>query len=298
MALDEQIFGGIRVLVAVAEAGSFARAADALGMTQSGVSRAVARLERRIGVRLFQRTARAIALTDEGRRLRDEVVPLLEGMEAATLAAAGDASTVRGCLRVNVDAAVGNYVIAPRIAEFLMRHPELSVELVVRDRLGDFVGEGFDVAVRFGELQDSSLSCRRLFETRVLTCAAPSYIARRGMPSHPRELLEHDCIGFRNPVTGRPFAWELVRGSERAPVAVRERLVVNDPQSGMAACLAGLGIGQPLECYMADLLTSGRLVQCLPDWSDERFPCYLYHRSGRLMPAKVRAFIEFARRLQ
>jgi DNA-binding transcriptional LysR family regulator len=298
VALDEQMMGGLRVMIAAAESGSFARAGEALGMTQSGVSRAIARLERRIGVRLFHRTARAIALTDEGRRLHDDVAPLLEGVEAATLAVAGDASNVRGRLRVNVDAAIGNFVVAPRLAEFLVRYPDVSVELIVRDRLGDFVSEGFDIAVRFGELTDSSLVCRRLFETRVLTCAAPSYFARRGMPQHPSELVAHDCIGYRNPATGRPFAWELVRHGEKAPVAVQERLVVNDPQSGLAACLAGFGIGQPLECYMGDLLATGRLVQCLPEWSDERFPAYLYHRSGRAMPAKVRAFIDFARGLQ
>jgi DNA-binding transcriptional LysR family regulator len=295
MAADDRLLSGIGAVIAVVEAGSFARAAETLGLTQSGVSRAVARLERRVGVRVFHRTARAVTLTDEGRRFYEEVAPLLAGIEDAATHVAGSAAAVRGRLRVNVDAAFGHHVLAPRISAFLEMYPELSLELLVRDRLGDFVGEGLDVAVRFGEPQPSALICRRLFETRVLTCAAPGYVARRGRPAHPKDLLEHECILFRDPATARPFEWEFCRGEERVPVPVSGRLTVNDTQSLLGACLGGHGIAQPLEFYIKEMLRDGRLVELLPDWAEERFPVYVYHQSRSLPSAKVRAFIDFVR---
>jgi DNA-binding transcriptional LysR family regulator len=180
MAFDSRLLSGIQVLVAAVEAGSFVRAATALGITQSGVSRAIARLERRVGVRLFDRTARAIALTDEGRSFYQRMKPLLEGVEDAATEAAGSAAAVRGRLRVNVDPFFARLILAPRIGKFLTAYPELSVEIVGRDRLGDLVSDGFDAAVRFGEPEPSALVARRLLETRVLTCAAPSYLAKHG----------------------------------------------------------------------------------------------------------------------
>lgn len=297
MAVDGRLLSGMGVLVAVVEAGSFARAAETLGLTQSGVSRAIARLEDQVGVRLFHRTGRAVTLTDEGRQLHEEVAPLLEGIEDAASQAAGASTVVRGRLRVNVDGAFCHYLFAPHLAAFLAKYPELSLELVVRDRLGDFAGEGFDVAVRFGEPEPSAVIGQRLFETRVLTCASPDYVARRGAPEHPRDLADHECIHFRDPATGRPFAWVLCRGEERVPVPVSGRLTVTDTKSLLAACLGGHGIAQPLEFYARDLLREGRLVELLPDWADERFPLYAYHRSRRLPSAKVRAFLEFIRGL-
>lgn len=293
-AVDTRILSGIGVLLAVVEAGSFVRAADALGITQSGVSRAVARLEARVGVRLFDRTSHSVTLTDEGRRLHDDVAPLLAAMEEATLRAGGAAAEARGRLRVSADAAAGHYLVAPRLHEFLARHPRVEVDLVVRDRMGDFVAEGYDVAVRFGEPEDSALTCRRLLTTRVLTCASPAYVARHGQPRHPLDLLEHECILVRDPSGQGTFGWELVRGRERVNVPVRGRLTVNDAGAMIAACLSGQGVGQPLAHHVGPMLRDGSLVQLLPDWADEEFGLYLYHRSRRLPSAKVRAFIDFA----
>jgi DNA-binding transcriptional LysR family regulator len=157
MAFDSRLLSGIQVLVATVEAGSFARAATTLGITPSGVSRAVARLEQRVGIRLFDRTARAVALTDEGRSFYQRVKPLLTGIEDAATEAAGAAAVVRGRLRVNVDPFFARLVLAPRLGKFLAAYPELSVEIVGRDRLGDLVADGFDAAVRFGEPEPSAL---------------------------------------------------------------------------------------------------------------------------------------------
>ena len=217
-----------------------------LGLTPSGVSRAVARLEARVGVRLFDRTPRAVSLTDEGRRFYAQVMPLLAGLEEAASDAAGAAASVRGRLRVNVDPWFARLVLAPRFAGFLAAHPALSLELVVRDRLGELIAEGFDAAVRFGEPEPSGLIARKLLETRILACAAPAYLARHGAPEHPRDLERHECLMFRDPVTGRPFPWEFRRGDEVLCVGA---WAVGAQRSGDQACCcaAGFGIAQTIE---------------------------------------------------
>jgi len=293
MAFDGRLLGGIGVLAAVVETGNFVRAAETLGLTPSGVSRAVARLEARVGVRLLDRTPRAVSLTDEGRRFHAQVKPLLAELEEAASQAAGSAQAVRGRLRVNVDPWFARLVLAPRLSVFLDAHPQLSLELVVRDTLGDLVAEGFDVAVRFGEPEPSGLIARKLLETRIFTCAAPAYLARHGQPRHPRELERHECLLFRDPATGRPFPWEFHRAGNIVKVNVTGRLVMNDLATKLAACTSGHGIAQAFEFGLGPLLASGELIQILADWTDERFPLYAYHPSRRLPPAKVRAFVDF-----
>jgi DNA-binding transcriptional LysR family regulator len=293
MPFDGRLLAGVGVLAAVVESGNFARAAEALGVSPSGVSRAVARLERRLGVRLFDRTPRAVTLTEEGRQFHTQIGPLLAGIEEAADEASGAAAAVRGRLRVNVDPWFARLVLAPRLSGFLAAHPALTLELVIRDALGDLVSEGFDAAVRFGEPEPSSLIARKLLETRILTCAAPAYLARHGQPQHPHELAQHECLLFRDPVTGRPFPWEFHRSGEVIKVKVSGRLVVNDLATKLSACAAGLGIAQTLALGIDPLLARGELVQILADWAEERFPLYAYHPSRHLPPPRVRAFLDF-----
>jgi DNA-binding transcriptional LysR family regulator len=295
MSFDSRLLNGIEVLAAVVEAGSFVRAAAALGLTQSGVSRAIARLEGRVGVRLLDRTSRAVALTEEGRDFYQRVAPLMTGIEDAATAAAGSSAAVRGRLRVNVDPFFARLVLVPHLGEFLAAYPELSLEIAARDRLGDLVSDGFDAAVRFGEPEPSALVARRLLDTRIVTCAAPSYLAAHGRPAHPRELGEglHECIHFLDPVTGRPFPWEFHRGRQRLRVQVAGRLVVNDVETMLGACAAGHGIAQILALGTEELRRSGRLVELFPTWPDERFPLYVFHLSRHVPPAKLRAFLDF-----
>jgi DNA-binding transcriptional LysR family regulator len=293
MAFDGRLLGGIGVMAAVVESGSFAGAGAAVGLTASGVSRAVARLEQRVGARLFDRTPRAVTLTDEGRRFHAQVAPLLSGLEEAATELGGTANAVRGRLRVNVDPWFARLVLAPRLSGFLAAHPLLTLELMTRDTLGELVAEGFDAAVRFGEPEPSALVARKLLETRVVTVAAPAYLARHGTPRHPRELEAHECLLFRDPVTGRPFTWEFRRGAEMQTVKVRGRLVVNDLAAKLAACSAGHGIAQTFALSLGSMLAAGDLVQVLPDWAEETFPLYAYYPSRHLVPAKVRAFLAF-----
>src|SRR6266850_2738180 len=212
MALDGRLLSNIGVLAAIIEGGSFARAADALGLSPSGVSRTIARLEARIGVRLLDRTTRSVNLTDEGRVLYANINPLVLGIEDAVTRAAGSSGSVRGRLRVNTDAFTSRLLLSPHIRRFLELYPELSLELIAREQLGDLVAEGFDVAVRFGEPPSSSLVARKLLDTRFVAVATPEYLERHGRPKKPADLANHACIQVRSPFTGQPIPWEFQRG--------------------------------------------------------------------------------------
>src|SRR5262245_39936786 len=201
MAFDARLLTGITVLAALTEAGNFARAAEILGLTPSGVSRAMARLEARVGVRLFDRSPRAVTLTEEGRRFHGQVMPLPAGLEDAAAEAAGAAAAVRGRLRVSVDPWFARMVLAPHLPRFMARHLLLSVELTASNYREDMM-TGVDVAVRFGPPDATSLIARKLFDTRILTCAAPAYLARHGEPRTPHDLLHHEGLLFRDPQTG------------------------------------------------------------------------------------------------
>jgi DNA-binding transcriptional LysR family regulator len=269
-------------------------------MSQPGVSRAVARLEQRLGIRLFDRTTRSVALTEEGRRFHAQVMPLMAELEEAVERASAGAGMVRGTLRVSLlDPLFAQMLLAPRLAGFMAQHPELRVELVVRDQPRDLVSEGFDLAIRFGEPRPSALVARKLLETRVLTVAAPAYLRRHGRPSTPQELGggRHTCIEFRDPESGRPFEWEFHRKRQRLAVPTGGRLVVNDVGTMLNACLAGYGIAQMMSLGIGELLAKGKLVELFPDWPDERFPLYALYPSRRHVPAKTRAFLDFVVRV-
>lgn len=295
MSFDGRLASGMGVLSAVVDSGSFVNAARALGMTQSGVSRAVARLEARLGIRLFDRTTRSVTLTAEGRQLYEEIAPLLAGLEEAATVASGSATAVRGRLRVNVDPYFSRVILAPALGNFMETYPEIELDLVTREQLGDLVAEGVDLAVRFGEQPDSSLIRRLLLKTRVLTVASPAYLQKHGHPQHPTELEHsaHVCVDFRDPQTGKPFTWEFHRGAERLSVKTHGRLMVNDVGTMHRICEEGQGVAQVLQLGIEAALREGRLIELFTDWPDEYFPLYALYPSRHLPPAKVRAFLEF-----
>jgi DNA-binding transcriptional LysR family regulator len=294
MTFDGRLLGGVSVLAAVAEGGSFARAANALQLTPSGVSRAVARLEARVGVRLLDRTTRSVTLTDEGRRLYSEVSPLLSGIEDAFTQTQGAAHIVRGHLRVNVDAFFSRRLLAPHIGRFLEHYPELSLELIAREQLGDLVAEGFDIAVRFGEPPSSSLVARKLLETRTITVASPAYLKKHGRPATPKDLSEHLCIQVKNTLTGQPLDdWEFHRGRTVVSVKTSGRLLVTEVDTLLRVCLDGVGIARIKAIGVKEQIERGELVDLFPAWPGQRFPLYALYPSRHLPAAKVRAFIEF-----
>jgi DNA-binding transcriptional LysR family regulator len=283
------------VLAAVADAGGFGRSAERLGMTQSGVSKAIAKLESRVGARLVHRTSRAVELTDEGRALYERVVPHLTGIGEAAAETSRSRDAVCGRLRVNVDPLFSRMVLSPNLSEFLLQNPGLELRIETRDRIADLVSDGFDLAVRFGEPTPSALIARRLLNARILTVASPIYVDRHGRPSKPRDLAGdvHECILAIDPSTGRPFDWEFRRGNKLDSVAVSGRLTVTDSGTKLAACLAGFGIAQVIDLGLEHHFKSGALINLFPDWSDEHFPLYAYYVSRNHLPARVRRFIDF-----
>jgi DNA-binding transcriptional LysR family regulator len=295
MPFDERMLNGMGVLTAIVDSGSFAAAGAALDMSQSGVSRSIARLEARLGIRLFDRTTRSVTLTDEGRRFHAQIVPLLGGLEEAAASAAHGATAVRGRLRVTIDPFFSRLVLGPRLGAFMEQHPDLQLELVTRDTLGDMVADGFDLAIRFGEPRASTLIARKLLDTRILTVAAPSYLKKHGHPVAPADLESgrHICIKFRDPETGYPFTWEFHRGRKRVLVTPPGRLTVNDVGTLHSTCAAGQGIAQILGLGAEALLAQGKVKELFPDWGDERYPLYALYPSRHHPPAKVRAFFDF-----
>lgn len=290
---DGRLLSGVTVLAAVVEGGSFARAAETIGLSPSGVSRAIARLESRLGIRLFDRTTRSLHLTDEGARFYREIIPHLDGIENAADTASGATAEVRGRLRVNVDPYFSGLVLGPNLAAFTQRYPQLELHVFTRDDIGDLVSDNMDIAVRFGPPAVSSQIARLLLTTRILTVAAPSYLERAGRPRKPEDIEKHACIQYRDPMTGRPFEWEFHRGKQVVPVRTAGPLFLTDVRTMLEACLAGAGIAQVMALGVEDLLRSGRLVELFPDWPDETFPLHAIYPSRRHPPAKVRAFLEF-----
>jgi DNA-binding transcriptional LysR family regulator len=295
MKFDDRFLNGLGVLAAVVRSGNFAVAGKSLNMSQSGVSRAIARLEARLGVRLLERTTRTVTLSEEGRRLYEQIVPLLAGLEEAAASVAASKDAVRGTLRVNMDPFIAQLMLGPQLSRFLKRFPGLKLELMTRDRLGDLVAEGFDLAIRFGEPRPSALVARKLLDTRVVTVASPIYLKKAGHPKHPSELEEgnHRLIDFRDPETGRASEWAFQQGRKEIEINSNAQLLLSDIATMHAVCLAGYGIAQLLELGIEPLLESGRLEIVFPDWLDERFPLYALHPSRHYLPPKTRAFLDF-----
>src|SRR6202789_3083598 len=293
MAFDGRIVSGGSVLVAVVDGGSFVKAAELIGLTDSGVSRAISRLETRLGVRLLDRTTRSVTLTDEGRRFYEEGKPHLNAIEDAAIVASGAVSAVRGRLRIDIDPFLLPLVLAGRLGVFCERYPELAIEFVTSEHVGDLVSEGIDLAIRFGQPRLSTLVSRKLIEAPILTLAAPRYLKKHGKPKHPADLARHRCLQFLDAYTGRPFDWAFIRDEATVEVATRGPLTFTDPKSMLEECVAGTGIAQIIGWGIKDLLASGALIDLFPDWHGERFPLFAFHPSRKHPPAKVRAFVEF-----
>src|ERR1700729_2259984 len=271
MAFDGRILAGVGVLTAVVEGGSFVKGAELLGLTASGVSRAISRLEVRLGVRLLDRTTRSVTLTDEGRRFYEEAKPHLAAIEDAAVLASGAVSAVRGRMKVDIDPFFLPLVLAGRLGEFCDRYPELSIEFVSQEHLGDLVSDGIDLAIRFGQPRFSTLVARKLIEAPILTVASPKYIAHHGLPEHPSDLVKHRCLQFVDPHTGKLYSWEFISAEESISVETRGPLAFTDPKSMLTECVAGTGIAQIIGWGLGALLKNGDLIDLFPTWHGERF---------------------------
>lgn len=282
----------VRMLVRIAEARSFTAAAALLGMSQSGLSRAMGRLEDTLGVRLLHRNTRSVALTADGRAFVERCAPLLAGLEDAGRQLAEVPAVPSGHLRLTAPSMFGRVVLLPLLGELMRRHPALSFDTVLSDRVADLVEEGYDAALRIGPVDDLRMIARPLPPLRWVTVAAPAYLARHGTPATPDALAGHDCLAVRNLRSGRLVAWQFVvdgRLEERTPAA---RLAFDSGDPMVDGALAGLGIAQVMEFAVAGALADGRLQRLLAPYEGRSRPLSLLYPPSRQCSPKLRALVD------
>lgn len=281
----------LSAFVEVARRQSFAQAADHLGRHPSAVSRAVASLEGRLGVRLLQRTTRRVALSEAGRDYFKRCEALLAEFEGADAEVRDLGASLRGTLRVSAATGSGQTLIAPILAEFLIAHPLLTLDLQLSNRYVDLIEEGYDLALRVGALTDSRLVVRRLAPSRQILVASPAYLARRGTPRQPRQLAQHACLVLD--IGAHPQRWDLESGRQRSAHEARGPMHSNNALALLSACRGGLGIALLPESVPAAALADGTLRRVLPLWASTEQSIYAVYPTARFIPAKVRAFVEF-----
>ncbi|WP_193368461.1 LysR family transcriptional regulator [Pelagibius marinus] len=285
-------FRELTTFVAVAETGAFNAAARRLKMSPPAVTRLVTALEGRLGVQLFTRTTRQVALTEAGARLREDAVRILAELEEAETAALGTTTAPSGHLRLTAPVLFGQHILAPVLRDYLDAYPAVTAEALFIDRNVNLLDEGLDVALRIGELPDSSLSARRVGTLRRVVVASPGYLERHAAPETPEALRDHRLI-FSTSVSEVP-SWTFTKAGKRRALRVAPRLSVNGLQTVIDAALAGWGITRVLSYQVADALAEGRLVELLGNFEDEEIPIHLLHAEGRRAAAKTRSFIDFA----
>jgi DNA-binding transcriptional LysR family regulator len=284
-------FEGLAIFAKVVEIRSFAGAALELKLSKATVSKAVSRIEARLGARLINRTSRRLALTDAGRQLATRAAQLLADGEAAEDAALAQATLPRGLVRLAAPMSFGLLRIAPLLPEFLANHPEVSVDLHLSDAMVDLVGEGFDAAIRIATLPDSSLVARRLCEMPRYLVGSPDYLNRHGRPKHPLQLAEHRCIGYS--YTLSPETWRFVKDGKSATVRPTGPLRVNNGDAIMPALIAGIGLGLLPEFILRDALAAGQLERLLLDWSPPSGAVYWVTPPGGPRPKRVEILGDF-----
>ncbi len=285
-------FRELTTFVAVAETGAFNAAARRLKMSPPAVTRLVTALETRLGVQLFTRTTRQVALTEAGARLREDAQRILAELEEAETAAQGATTAPSGHLRLTAPVLFGQHILAPILRDYLDAYPAVSAEALFIDRNVNLLDEGLDVALRIGELPDSSFSARRVGRLRRIVVAAPAYLERHGIPETPEALRDHRLMLSTS--VSEVLSWTFTKGGQRRSLRVAPRLSVNGLQTVIDAAVAGWGITRVLSYQVSDALAEGRLVELLGDFEDAEIPIHLLHAEGRRAAAKTRSFIDFA----
>lgn len=280
------------VLVKSVETGSLAAAARHFGLSHAMVSKHIRALEQALGARLLEITTRRLNLTEAGRLYRDRCVQILAEVEEAALEASQYQSSPRGLLRLTAPATFGDLHLAPALADFMEMHPQITLEAEFTDRFVSLVDEGFDVAVRIGRLPDSSLVVRRLGPSRMLTCAAPSYLARHGEPARPEDLSEHACIYLNSAAT--PAVW-WYQGADGKEISMRVGgpICANSLALLCRAAERGLGIVFGPSFVLGPLVKSGQLRSVLCDYPSRPLDMSVVFPSNRHLSTKVRVFVDF-----
>jgi DNA-binding transcriptional LysR family regulator len=285
------ILPGMAVFAEVVEAKSFTGAARRLGMSKAAVSKQISRLEERLGARLLNRTTRKLSLTEVGAAFYERCARIVAEAEEAELAVTRLHETPRGTLRVDVPVDFGIQYLTPLLPAFMLANPELKVDISFNDRFVDLVDEGFDLAVRIGQLPDSSLIARKLAESGAVICAAPEYWDRHGRPSHPSELARHNCFAYSYLATGNE--WRLKGAEGEISVRVSGTLRANNGNALRQAAVAGLGVVATPVFMACDDLRAGRLEPVLRDYEAPRRGIYAVYPHNRHLSAKVRVFVDY-----
>jgi DNA-binding transcriptional LysR family regulator len=285
-------FEALAIFAKVVELRSFAGAATELALSKATVSKAVTRLEARLGARLFNRTSRRLALTDAGQRLSERAAQLLADGEAAESDALAQSVAPRGLVRLAAPMTFGVKAVAPLLPEFLQAYPDVTIDMHLSDATVDLIGEGFDAGLRIARLPDSSLIARRLCEMPRYTVAAPSYLKRHGRPTHPMHLAAHKCFGYAYLST--PNVWHYTNAAgEQASVRPAGQLRVNNGETLMPALLAGLGIADLPDFIVGDAIASGDVEVILKGWKQPEAAVHLVMPPGGPRPARVEVLAEF-----
>jgi DNA-binding transcriptional LysR family regulator len=284
-------------VLAIGRRGSFRAAALDLGLSTSALSNTIARLEGQLGVRLFNRTTRSVALTEAGRRLIAQLSTALSDIHQALDAVRAQQDTPTGTLRINTFATAGREILAPLILECLRRFPQIRIDLVTEGSLVDVVADGFDFGIRSRNLVPSDMIAIALGPKRQhVVAATPTYLAERGSPLVPADLLGHICIRTRLP-NGALFRWQFEAEGQPLQVDVDGPLTLDEASLARIAVLASVGIGYFMESDVRDDIASGRLVRLLQDWTPPLAPLCLYYPSRRNPPAAFRVFVDLAREM-
>lgn len=287
-------YAGVLAFIAVAQEGSFARAADRLGIGRSAVSRSVQRLEDQLDVRLFLRTTRSTTLTHEGdlfyARCHTGVDRILQAVEEMRDLREGPP---RGRLRISSTVSFGRRLVAPLLGEFRTTYPEVSIDLLLSDKPADFIADRVDIAFRHGRMDDAEIIAKRIIPMQMLVCASAGYQRAHGIPATVEDLAQHQCVNFRF-ASGRIFEWEFQVGDRTRKFLPQGTLTYNDADLVLQAVLDGEGIAQMPAYLASEGLRSGALVPCLSQYAPEDRGHYICYLSRQHLPTRMRAFIDFA----
>lgn len=289
-------FDGMAMFVALAEAKGFRAAGERLGVSHSTVSQALRRLEERLGVTLVQRTTRSVRLTEAGERLYAAVRPALEEVRAAAAGVSELADVPRGTLRLHTSTVAETRFVGSLLAKFLAEHPEVRLDLVASEVPVDIVAEGYDAGIQLGEVIDRDMIAVPVTgDLRLAVVGSPSYFERRGVPSHPRELTEHDCLNWHPTAGSPPYRWEFTEDGRDFAVTVPARVLSTDAALNRRFAIAGLGVTLAFEGHVRDAIARGELVTILEEFCAPFPGYYLYYPERRHASRALRALIEHLR---